>query len=124
MELQENGFKFQQLDLVPAIECQITNFLTLDSVKDTEPKAIGKTYFFYLKLKLKFVICIEDYYYDLVFDIDEHYYKKCMLQYPEYDSEEENGLESVTDFNNQYDGEKKCKTYLILSINYYTLNQI
>jgi len=51
-------------------------------------------------------------------------YKSLILKSQGYDSEEENGLESVTDFNNQYDGEKECKTYLILSINYYTINQI
>lgn len=36
-------------------------------------------------------------------------YKNLILKSQGYDSEEENRLESVTDFNNHYDGEKKCK---------------
>jgi len=122
LKLQENGFKFQQLDLVPANECQITHFETLESVEDTEPDKISNAYYFYLKLKLIFVICNEGYHYDPEFEFHEQMYKNMILKSQGYDSEEENGLESVIDFNNQYDGEKECKTYL--SITYYTINQI
>ncbi|XP_029344696.1 pre-mRNA-splicing factor CWC22 homolog isoform X2 [Acyrthosiphon pisum] len=86
--LQENGFKFQQLDLVPANEYQITHFQTLETVVDTASDKIS-------------------YHYDSEFEFHEQKYKNLILKSQGYDSEEENGLESVTDFNNQYDGEKE-----------------
>ncbi|XP_060857782.1 pre-mRNA-splicing factor CWC22 homolog isoform X2 [Metopolophium dirhodum] len=88
LKLQENGFKFQQLDLVPAYECQITHFQTLESSVDTASDKIS-------------------YHYDPEFEFHEKMYKNLILKSQGYDSEEENGLESVTDFNNQYDGEKE-----------------
>ncbi|XP_026818793.1 pre-mRNA-splicing factor CWC22 homolog [Rhopalosiphum maidis] len=86
-QFDENGFKFKHLDLLPTNDCQITHFATFDSTVDATLYNI-------------------EYEYDPEFESNEKIYKSLVLKLQE-DDDEESGFESVTDFNNQYDGEKK-----------------
>lgn len=127
MKLQKNGFKFQQFDLVPANECQVAHCVSIHSILSTKSNKIGNIYYIYLKLKLKlkfYINCNEGYRYDPEFELNEEMYKNLVLTLQGYDNEEESELESVNDFNNQFDGEKECKTLFNLNISllYYKSN--
>ncbi|XP_022168926.1 pre-mRNA-splicing factor CWC22 homolog isoform X2 [Myzus persicae] len=88
LKLQKNGFKFQQFDLVPANECQVAHCVSIHSILSTKSNKIG-------------------YRYDPEFELNEEMYKNLVLTLQGYDNEEESELESVNDFNNQFDGEKE-----------------
>jgi len=54
LEIQENGFKFQRLDLLPANESQISHYTSLASILDTATNTIGNMVDDYFEFKLDF----------------------------------------------------------------------